>query len=64
MGLNETHNFGKYKVTGEGARVWLNRIMAGRIPEQGSLSLTPLLLEKGRLIGDFSVSYHGKNVFK
>ena len=56
VGINEVHNFGKYRVTGENARSWLNRIMAGRIPQIGRISLTPMLSPKGRLIGDFTVS--------
>ncbi|MCF6443333.1 FAD-dependent oxidoreductase [Nereida sp. MMG025] len=56
VGINEVHNFGKYRVTGPNARSWLDRIMAGRIPAQGRLSLTPMLSQKGRLIGDFTVS--------
>jgi dimethylglycine dehydrogenase len=56
VGINEVQNFGKYRVTGKGARAWLDRIMAGRIPQPGRLSLTPMLSPKGRLIGDFTVS--------
>ena len=56
VGINEVHNFGKYRVTGKDARPWLDRIMAGRIPKQGRLSLTPMLSPKGKLIGDFTVS--------
>jgi dimethylglycine dehydrogenase len=56
VGINEVHNFGKYLVTGPGARDWLDRIMAGRIPAPGRLSLTPMLSHKGRLWGDFTVS--------
>jgi dimethylglycine dehydrogenase len=56
VGINETHNFGKYAVRGVNARAWLDRIMAGRIPKQGRISLTPMLSPKGRLIGDFTVS--------
>jgi dimethylglycine dehydrogenase len=56
VGINEVHNFGKYLVTGAGARAWLDRIMAGRIPKPGRLSLTPMLSPKGRLMGDFTVS--------
>jgi dimethylglycine dehydrogenase len=56
VGINEVHNFGKYRVTGKGARPWLDRIMAGRIPKKGRLSLTPMLSPKGKLIGDFTVS--------
>lgn len=64
VGINEVHNFGKYKVTGENARAWLNRIMAGRIPKVGRISLTPMLSPKGRLIGDFTVSCLAENEFQ
>ncbi|SLN60164.1 GcvT family protein [Roseisalinus antarcticus] len=56
VGINEVHNFGKFRVTGGGARAWLDRIMAGRIPQPGRLSLTPMLAPSGRLMGDFTVS--------
>jgi dimethylglycine dehydrogenase len=56
VGINEVQNFGKYLITGPNARAWLDRIMAGRIPAKGRLSLTPMLSEKGRLIGDFTIS--------
>ncbi|WP_300018832.1 FAD-dependent oxidoreductase [uncultured Roseobacter sp.] len=56
VGINEVQNFGKYRVTGSRARAWLNRIMAGRVPAPGRLSLTPMLSPKGRLIGDFTIS--------
>ena len=56
VGINEIHNFGKYFISGPNARSWLDRIFAGRIPQPGRLSLTPMLSPKGRLIGDFTVS--------
>ncbi len=55
-GINETHNFGKFSVTGAHARAWLDKILAGRVPKPGRLSLTPMLSPKGRLIGDFTIS--------
>ncbi|MBO9408355.1 FAD-dependent oxidoreductase [Shimia sp. R9_1] len=64
VGINEVHNFGKYMVTGPNARKWLNKIMAGRIPEPGRLSLTPMLSHKGRLIGDFTVSCLSEDAFQ
>ena len=64
VGINEVHNFGKYLVTGPGARDWLDRIMAGRIPKPGRLSLTPMLSPKGRLIGDFTVSCLSDEAFQ
>jgi dimethylglycine dehydrogenase len=56
VGINEVQNFGKYRVTGVGARAWLDRIMAGLIPKPGRLSLTPMLARSGKIIGDFTVS--------
>lgn len=56
VGINEVANFGKYRVTGPNARAWLDRIMAGAIPQPGRLSLTPMLAHSGRIIGDFTVS--------
>jgi len=56
VGINEVQNFGKFRVTGAGARDWLDRIMAGAIPKPGRLSLTPMLSPKGRIIGDFTVT--------
>jgi dimethylglycine dehydrogenase len=56
VGINEVHNFGKFRVTGTDALGWLDHIMAGRIPKPGRVSLTPMLSHKGRLIGDFTIS--------
>ena len=64
VGINETHNFGKYSVKGQNARAWLDRIMAGRIPKLGRISLTPMLSPKGRLIGDFTVSCLSETEFQ
>ena len=64
VGINEVHNFGKYLVSGAGARDWLDRIMAGRIPKPGRLTLTPMLSPKGRLWGDFTVSCLNDETFQ
>ena len=64
VGLNEVHNFGKYRVTGPGARPWLDHVMAGRIPKPGRMTLTPMLSPKGRLFGDFTVSCLADDEFR
>lgn len=64
VGINETHNFSKFRVAGAAARDWLDRIMAGRIPHPGRLSLTPMLAPSGRLIGDFTVSCLSETEFQ
>ena len=64
VGINEVHNFGKYRVSGPRVRAWLDRIMAGRIPAPGRLSLSPMLSPQGRLIGDFTISCIGESEFQ
>jgi dimethylglycine dehydrogenase len=56
VGINEVQNFGKFSVKGPNAKSWIGRIMAGRIPKPGRISLTPMLSPKGRLWGDFTIS--------
>ncbi len=56
VGINDIHNFAKYRIAGSGARDWLGHVMAGRIPRPGRVNLTPMLAPKGRIIGDFTVS--------
>ncbi len=63
VGINEIQNFGKYRVTGPEARAWLDRIFAGRIPQPGRVSLTPMLSPEGRLVGDFTVSCLDETTF-
>ena len=64
VGINEVHNFGKYRATGPRARAWLDRVMAGRVPAQGRISLTPMLSPKGKLIGDFTMSCLSEDDFQ
>ena len=56
VGLYETSNYGKYEVTGRGARAWLDRVLACRVPKVGRMALAPMLNEAGRLVGDLSVA--------
>ena len=52
----EIANFAKHEIKGAGARDWLNRTMAGRIPRPGRIALSPMLTENGRLYGDLTVA--------
>lgn len=56
VGLMETSGFAKYLIAGEGAREWLDGILAGKIPPEGRMALTPMLNEAGKLIGDFTLA--------
>ena len=55
VGLLEISNYGKFEVRGPGAADWLSRIMANRIPKVGRIMLTPMLNDRGKLIGDFTM---------
>jgi dimethylglycine dehydrogenase len=59
----EVANFAKHVIKGPGAREWLNKTMAGHIPKQGRIALTPMLTENGRLYGDLTVACYGEEDF-
>jgi dimethylglycine dehydrogenase len=56
VGLMEISSFAKYRVTGKGARDWLDRMLACKLPAPGRMALAPMLKEDGKLIGDFTVT--------
>jgi len=55
VGLLEISNYGKFEVSGAQAAPWLSSIMANRIPPVGRIALSPMLNERGKLIGDFTL---------
>jgi dimethylglycine dehydrogenase len=55
VGLLEISNYGKFEVSGTQAAPWLSSIMANRIPPVGRIALSPMLNERGKLIGDFTL---------
>ncbi len=63
VGLSEISSFAKYEVTGPGAGAWLDRILANKLPREGRLTLSPMLNDNGRLIGDFTVGNAGRERF-
>ncbi len=56
VGISETSTFAKYHVTGPNAEPWLSHLLANKMPKEGRLTLSPMLNEKGKLIGDFTVA--------
>jgi dimethylglycine dehydrogenase len=56
VGMIEIANYGKFEVEGPDAAAWLSRMMANRIPAIGRIVLTPMLNERGKLIGDFTIA--------
>jgi dimethylglycine dehydrogenase len=55
VGLIEISNYGKFEIRGPAAAEWLSGIMANRVPGVGRIALTPMLNERGKLIGDFTM---------
>lgn len=56
VGISETSSFAKYEVSGPDAEVWLSRLLTNRMPRVGRMTLSPMLNENGKLIGDFTVA--------
>ena len=56
VGMMETTGFAKFLVSGPGAREWLDRLLAGRIPIPGRMALTPMTNLAGNLAGDLTVA--------
>ena len=57
VGLTEISSFAKYRVVGQGAEAWLDRMLACKLPKAGRMTLAPMLKEDGRLIGDFTLAH-------
>jgi dimethylglycine dehydrogenase len=62
-GLYETAAYARYEVTGPGAEAWLDWLLAGRMPSPGRIRLAPMLNERGRLMGDLTVTRLGDEQF-
>ncbi|MEM7490397.1 MAG: aminomethyltransferase family protein, partial [Pseudomonadota bacterium] len=55
VGLLDISAFSRFEVTGPGARDWLDRILASKLPAPGRMRLAPMLGHDGRLKGDLTV---------
>jgi dimethylglycine dehydrogenase len=56
VAITEISNYGKYEISGRGARRWLDRVFACRIPKPGRMAIAPMLNARGRLMGDLSIA--------
>ena len=56
VGMMEISGFSKFFVRGPGARDWLDRILACKMPKPGRMTLAPMLKHDGKLIGDLSLA--------
>ena len=56
VGAIEIASFANHKFTGKGACKFLDYVLAGRIPNQGRVNLSPMLRKSGKLYGDLTVA--------
>ncbi len=62
VGIIDVSNFGKYAISGKGAREWLDKVVANKVPtETGRSCLTPLLGIRGGIAGDFTITMLGED---
>ncbi len=55
VGMTEISNYAKYRVSGPGAEAWLSSLLTQRMPAPGRITLTAMLNETGRIVGEFTV---------
>ncbi len=56
-GIIDISNFARYRVTGPGARAWLDALLANLVPAvPGHSCLAPLIGRRGGIAGDFTVT--------
>src|SRR5208337_4740405 len=63
VGLLDIAPFSRYEVTGPEAELWLDWLMASRLPKTGRAKLAPMLSETGKLKGDLTVINWGDGTF-
>ena len=56
VGMTEISNYAKYRVTGPGAEAWLSSLLTARMPAVGRITLTAMLNDQGRIVGEFTVA--------
>ena len=56
VGVTDISNYAKYRVTGPGAEAWLSSLLTAKMPAQGRMTLTAMLNEGGRIVGEFTVA--------
>ena len=63
VGITEISNYAKYRVQGPGAEAWLSGLLTARMPALGRITLTAMLNESGRIVGEFTVANVGDDDF-
>jgi dimethylglycine dehydrogenase len=59
----DASSFSKYEITGPGARAWLDKLIASKLPNPGRAKLAVMLSEKGKIMGDFTLMCFAEDRF-
>ncbi|MGI9338501.1 MAG: GcvT family protein [Gammaproteobacteria bacterium] len=62
-GLLDITAFSRFEIRGDDAKEWLDKLLAGRLPQEGRIRLSPMLAADGRLKGDLTVFNWGGGVW-
>ncbi|MBC8411477.1 MAG: FAD-dependent oxidoreductase [Rhodobacteraceae bacterium] len=62
-GLLDISGFSRYKVSGDKAGMWLNKLLACKLPKPGKIKLAPMLGHDGRLKGDLTCFNWGDGTY-
>ena len=64
VGIMDLSSFAKFDVTGPGSEALLDRLCANRLPKKlGGIGLTQVLSDKGRILGEWTVTRLGTDHF-
>ena len=55
LGILDGSSFAKYEISGPDALIYLDHVLASRLPETGRIRMGPMLLPSGHLKGDLTV---------
>ncbi len=62
-GLLDISGFSRFEVSGPNAEIWLDKVMASKLPAPGRAKLAPMLGDNGRLKGDLTVLNWGDDTW-
>ena len=63
VGIMEISGFSKFRITGDGATEFLDRMLACKLPNPGRMALAPMLKHDGKLQGDLTVACLGPETY-
>ena len=63
VGILDLGGFTKLLIEGDGAAAWLDKLICGKLPKQGRVTLSYALNDKGGIISEFTVTRLAENRF-